>query len=113
MKKLSDDEFEQRIQHMRELYLENHDKSELNTAMAAKLSFLDRFRSRDNQKARLRRQLSELEIKRCRATLDKKSARWFHSVLPSDPVSLPNRNLISHPLQIPGKYRVQNLQYPW
>lgn len=62
MKKLSDDEFEQRIQHMRELYLENHDKSELKTAMAAKLSFLDRFRSRDNQKARLRRQLSELEI---------------------------------------------------
>ena len=81
MKKLSDDEFEQRIQHMRELYLENHDKSELKTAMAAKLSFLDRFRSRDNQKARLRRQLSELEIKRCRATLDKKSAQKFDQKL--------------------------------
>ena len=81
MKKLSDDEFEQKIQHMRELYLENHDKSEFKTAMAAKLSFLDHFRSRDNQKARLRRQLSELEIKRCRATLDKKSAQKFDQKL--------------------------------
>ena len=81
MKKLSDDEFEQRIQHMRELYLDNQDKSDLKPAMAAKLSFLDRFRSRDNQKARLRRQLSELEIKRCQATLDKKSAQKFDQKL--------------------------------
>lgn len=81
MKKLSDVEYEQKIQHMRELYLENHDKSDLDRVIAAKISFLDRFRSRDHQKARLRRQLSELEIKRCRATLDKKSAQKFDQKL--------------------------------
>lgn len=75
MKKMSDDECEQKIQQMRELYLENHDKSELKSTLVAKASFLDRFRSREQQKARLRRQLSELEIKRCRVTLDKKSAQ--------------------------------------
>lgn len=81
MKKMSDDECEQRIQQMRELYLENHDKSELQQGVVAKASFLDRFRSREQQKAHLRRQLSELEIKRCRATLDKKSAQKFEQKL--------------------------------
>jgi hypothetical protein len=81
MKKMSNVECEQKIQQMRELYLEHHDKSELDATTIAKLSFLDRFRSRDNQKARLRRQLSELEIKRCRATLDKKSAQKFDQKL--------------------------------
>ncbi|GFH41020.1 hypothetical protein [Pseudolactococcus insecticola] len=81
MKKMSDDAYEKKIQHMRELYLENHDKSELSAHMVAKLSFLDHFRSRENQKARLRRQLSELEIKRCRATLDRKSSQKFEQKL--------------------------------
>ncbi|GFH42759.1 hypothetical protein Hs30E_13100 [Lactococcus hodotermopsidis] len=83
MKKMSDDEFEQKIQQMRELYLENHgDKCELNAQnISAHSPFLDRFRSLDNQKARLRRQLSELEVKRCRASLDKKSLQKLEQKL--------------------------------
>src|SRR5574342_172063 len=73
MKKMSDDEFEKQIHHMREIYVENHDKSDLRPSFNVKSSFFDRFRSLESQKAKLRRQLSELEIKRCRATLDKKS----------------------------------------
>lgn len=75
MKKMSDDECEQQIHHMREIYLENHDKSDLSTKYNVKSSFFDRFRSLENQKAKLRRQVSELEIKRCRATLEKKADR--------------------------------------
>lgn len=75
MKSLSDDECQQKIQEMRKQYLENESHHNLDTNLSVKASFFDRFRSLENQKERLRRQVAELEVKRCRATLDKKSAQ--------------------------------------
>lgn len=75
MKRLSDDDCQKEIQEMRRLYLENDEHHDLDTNLSVKASFFDRFRSLENKKERLRRQLAELEVKRCRATLDKKSAQ--------------------------------------
>jgi hypothetical protein len=81
MKTMSDDDFEEKIQQMREQYVENLDTRDTEELIGVKGSFFDRFRSREQQKSRLRRQLSELEVKKCRAILDKKSVKKLDQML--------------------------------